>query len=112
MRGRDVAVILVAVAAIVLLVSLLGMGMMGPGMMAWHWGTGVGWWWAVAMILFWVLLLGGGAWLLVTILRGNRQLDTGVGGGGRALDILRERYARGEITREEYESMRRDLESE
>ncbi len=27
-----------------------------------------------------------------------------------ALDILKERYARGEITREEYQAMRRDLE--
>ncbi len=29
----------------------------------------------------------------------------------RPLDVLKERYARGEISREEYEGMRRDLES-
>lgn len=29
--------------------------------------------------------------------------------GGTALEILKERYARGEISREEYEQMRRDL---
>jgi uncharacterized membrane protein len=29
--------------------------------------------------------------------------------GSWALEILRERYAKGEITREQYEQMRRDL---
>ncbi len=29
--------------------------------------------------------------------------------GDRPLDILRERYARGEITKEQYDQMRRDL---
>ena len=32
-------------------------------------------------------------------------------GGGKALEILKERYARGEITREEYLRMKKDLES-
>jgi uncharacterized membrane protein len=30
-------------------------------------------------------------------------------GGDAAVDILRERYARGELTQEEYDRMRRDL---
>jgi putative membrane protein len=30
-------------------------------------------------------------------------------GSNRALEILKERYARGEITKEQYEEMRRDL---
>ncbi|MHB1005000.1 MAG: SHOCT domain-containing protein [Chloroflexota bacterium] len=39
-------------------------------------------------------------------------MPAGPSGGlseGRALEILKERYARGEITRDEYEQMRRDL---
>jgi len=31
--------------------------------------------------------------------------------GGRALEILKERYAKGELTREQFEAMRRDIES-
>lgn len=30
---------------------------------------------------------------------------------GRALEILKERYAKGELTREQFEAVRRDIES-
>lgn len=70
----------------------------------WHWGIGVGW---ILAILFWVLILLGiaalGRWLYSA---GSRP-----GAGRRPLDILNERYARGEITREAYQQMRRDIES-
>ncbi len=36
--------------------------------------------------------------------------DHGASGGESALDILKRRYASGEITREQYEQMRRDIE--
>ena len=55
------------------------------------------------MAIGWLLLVGAVAvaiwWLL------NRRRSA----GDLALDVLRKRYARGEITREEFESKRRDL---
>ena len=71
----------------------------------WGWGMGFGW---IFMILFWVLIILGivalAKWLYSAgILGGNASK--------RPLDILKERYARGEITRDEYQRTRRDLES-
>jgi putative membrane protein len=54
--------------------------------------------------VFWLLVLGAlvaVAWALWNRWPTARE--------DRALDVLRERYARGEITREEFESRRRDL---
>jgi putative membrane protein len=54
--------------------------------------------------VFWVAILVGvglGIWWLVTRLRPP--------GRDAALEMLRERYARGEISREEFEARRRDL---
>ena len=58
----------------------------------------------VFMTLFWVLVLvaiGASIWWLVRSPRPWRR-DT-------ALEALRERYARGEISREEFEARKRDL---
>lgn len=77
--------------------------------MYWHpmWGDG-GWGfgWAfmsLVHVLWWVLLVAGAIVLFRTIVGGrHRRYDT-------ALDILRERYARGEIDAAEYEERRRQL---
>ena len=55
-------------------------------------------------LLFWVLLLGGVALIVVWAINRTRT-----GPAESALDILDKRYARGEITREEYERMRREI---
>jgi len=62
--------------------------------------------------LIWILLIVG----VIAIALGwrpdflqGRQFTSQ--SGKTALDILKERYARGEISREEYEGMRRDLQS-
>lgn len=84
--------------------------MMGHG---YGMGSGLGW---IGMLLFIALAVVGIIYLL-------RELDRGRGGGGpsgtsstrrldddAALRILRERYARGEIDREEFEERKRGLE--
>jgi putative membrane protein len=64
------------------------------------WGLGM----ALMMLLFWGLVI-------VAIVLGIRWLVTQGKGprGDSALDILRQRYARGEIDRQEFEAKRRDL---
>lgn len=67
-------------------------------------GFGFGW---VFMILWWVLVIVG----LVALMK---WIGTSFGagrsnGGGKALDILKERYARGEIDEQEFQKRKRDL---
>ncbi len=70
-----------------------------------------GWGWMgfgmIGMSLFWVLL----AVALVGLVRGAWRSDPTIGRHREktALDILKERYARGEIEKEEFEQKRRDL---
>jgi putative membrane protein len=59
------------------------------------------------MMLFWLLLLVGLALIIVWVVA--RLRTQGPGFGESALDILSRRYARGEISREEYERMKQEL---
>jgi len=67
------------------------------------WGPGFG---GIFMILFWGLIIVGIVALVKFLMppsgEGTPRRDP--------VDILEERYARGEIDREEFESRRRDLE--
>ena len=74
---------------------------MGPGMM-WGWGWGWGW---IFMIIFWGLLILG-LIFLIRYLIGSTKASRGE---DSALDILKRRYARGEINKEEFEQKKRDL---
>ena len=79
--------------------------MMGPMMEGWGEMWGFGW---IFMILFWGLIVLG----VVALAR--RVFPTGnpaSSGQRRPLEILKERYARGEISGEQYAQMRRDVES-
>lgn len=46
----------------------------------------------------------------VVVWLSKRRAPAGSQGGGSSLEILKERYARGELTHEQYEEMRRALE--
>ncbi len=79
---------------------------MGPGMMGW----GGGWFGSIFMIIFWVVLIVAlvalTRWLLAS---GRDKGDDGKASRDEALDILRKRYARGELDKEEFEQRKRDL---
>jgi putative membrane protein len=57
----------------------------------------------IFMILTWVLII----WGIVSLVKhfSHHSHD----GNNHAIDILKERYAKGEITKEQYESMKKDL---
>jgi putative membrane protein len=72
------------------------------------WGDGYGWmgfgW--IFMLVFWGVVIAGVIALARWLLQGTGSRDAP---GKKPLEILQERYARGEIERDEYEQKRRDL---
>ncbi len=80
-----------------------GWGMMGPGMMG---GFGWGWFMPIFMIIFWGLVIWGIV-ALVRGLSGSRGSDSSK--ADSPLEILKSRYAKGEIDKEEYEEKKKDL---
>ena len=82
--------------------------MPGGGMMGWGgfggYGMGfVGW---IFMLLFWGLIVVG----VVLVVRWLwDQGRPGMGGADSSLEILKRRYARGEISKEEFDRMKQDL---
>ena len=86
---------------------------MWPYMMG-GFGNGYDWTGSVFMILFWGLLCLLLIFAIVASIVSLVRLLPGRGSRGgekiTALDVLHERYARGEIGRDEYLERRRDLE--
>ena len=61
--------------------------------------------------LFWLIIIGGIILAVVTMMNSNRRRDQSgsLPRQDSALDILKKRYASGEITKEEFERMKKDL---
>jgi putative membrane protein len=95
---------------------LANMGRFGPGMgvrghMLWPW----------AGLLLWLLMLGLLALVAVLLIRRSGGVartgatdgaatDSGAAGASSPLDVAKMRYARGELTKEEFEALKADLE--
>ena len=72
------------------------------------WGVGsmMGWFGGgIMMIAFWILLIVLIVWLVREISGRNSKAES------KVLDILKERYAKGEIDKKEFEEKKKDLNS-
>jgi putative membrane protein len=78
---------------------------MGPGMGGW----GMGWFGGIFMIVFWGLVIVGMVFLIKWLIQSTKGERPAGGDGSRALEVLKERYARGEIGKEEYDRIKKDL---
>ncbi|MDP7385284.1 MAG: SHOCT domain-containing protein [Nitrospinota bacterium] len=80
----------------------------GPWGMHYMWGAmGVGMW--LFMILFWILIVVGIVALIRWLMVPQRPSQGAAGGPEAAEEILKRRYARGEIEKAEFEAKLRDL---
>jgi len=82
---------------------------MGPGMMG---GWGMGWFGGIFMIVFWILILVGLVFVIRWLIQATGKKGESGQRGSRAMEILKERYARGEIDKAQFEAMKRDLADE
>lgn len=128
--GLIIGVVLVVLLAVLLLggvgmTGFGGLGMMGGygggGMMGGYGGGGMmgglgaqGFGYnplgAILSLAFWALLIGGIVLLVVWLSRNFRGSAVVSQAGSAPLEIIKTRYARGEITREQFELMRKDVE--
>ncbi len=76
---------------------MMGSWMMGPWMM-------LGWGWLGFFAIIFIILIVIGIFLFLSGYVRPRRVEE-----NRALGIARERYARGEITKEEYDEIYRNL---
>lgn len=126
--GKVVAIVLIIVLAVILLGStgmmgVGGFGMMGPGMMGGYGGmmggyngyggmmSGYGFnpLGTIVSLVVWVLVIGGIVLLVVWLVRNVNRGGLGIGSNESPLDILKARYAKGEITKEQFDTIRQDL---
>jgi putative membrane protein len=74
------------------------------------WGIGMGLGGGLVMVLFWGALIVGAVWLARSLFPNSQQPPaSSTRSEASAEDILKQRYARGEISKDQYDQMRRDL---
>ena len=93
MSNKDSTLWILIALLVVVVLLFSGGGMMGFGM-----GFG-----AIIMVLFWGAII----WLVISLINAgtNKSEET----PESALDILKKRYARGEVTKEQYLEMEKEL---
>ncbi|MHB1014269.1 MAG: SHOCT domain-containing protein [Desulfurivibrionaceae bacterium] len=70
--------------------------------MGWHMENGMGWGGGLYMLIIFVLIAVGG----IAVVRWSLRPK---GGEDSALEILKRRYAQGELSKEQFEAMKKDI---
>jgi len=73
------------------------------------WGWGMGLLGGLGMLLFWGLIIGLVVWLVVTLTRSGQSGTSRSTQPETALETLRRRLAVGEITAQEFDTLRQKL---
>jgi len=74
----------------------------GYGMMGWGFGG--------FMFFFILLIIIAIGIIIFLLLRNNKGINIGYGSNEASLEILKKRYVKGEITKEDFEKMKKDIE--
>lgn len=74
-------------------------------MMNW---TGSGFGWSFMMIFFWILIIGA-LFVFIKWINDQNKRNYALEKGKTAINVLEERYAKGEIDREEFLKVKKDL---
>ena len=93
-ENKNIWIWILAAVALFFLFGSFGMG--GYGMMGFGMGFGF-----IFMLLFWGLVI----WLIVNLINASQSNKNGLD----SLTILKKRYASGEITKKEFESMKKEI---
>jgi len=73
-----------------------------------QWGM-MGLWGGLMMLVFWIVVIVGIVILLKWLIEQTKSSSTHPAEKETALDILKKRYAKGEIGKEEFEEKKKDL---
>jgi putative membrane protein len=77
----------------------------------WHHHEGMGWWMvfgAIWVLVFWGAIIALIVWGVRKLL-GDKKSSSNINKPRDPLEIAKERYARGEISREEFQQIKKDL---
>jgi len=74
------------------------------------WGvSGTGWFGVIFMVVWWIVVIISVVALVRWLFASNKQSHAGSPPSESALDIAKKRYARGEIDKEQFRALKREL---